>query len=330
MDGMFSAAQSPVAMFQRTLKSSIGCVGIGVHSGRRASLALLPAPAGHGIVFRRSDLDGDVRLPARFDAVTDTRLCTMLSHPDDASIRIGTVEHLMAALAGAAIDNVLIEIDGPELPILDGSSAPFLFLLDCAGTVEQAAFRQVIQVLRPVRVADREGHAFAELRPQTYADSRDFDMTLSIDFAAAAIGRQALSLTLSSQSFREGLAPARTFVLAGEIEQLRQAGFARGGSLDNALVVDGADVLNPAGLRMPDEFVRHKMLDAVGDLALAGAPLVGRFVAHKSGHSLNNSLLRALFADDANWRLAPMSAGKALRAYTAPPADYAVPELQHA
>lgn len=307
MDGMFTPGFLPRpasegrGLFQRTLKAAIGCIGTGVHSGRRVSLTLFPAPAGHGIVFRRGDLADDVRVPARFDGVVDTRLCTVLCHPDDASIRIGTVEHLMAALAGAGIDNVLVEVDGPELPILDGSSAPFLFLIDCAGTIEQAAPRRTIRVLRPVQVTD--GDALAELRPQSYSGHHELDMTLSIDFAAPAIGRQALSLTLSPESFRRVLAPARTFALASEIDQLRRSGLARGGNLENAVVVDGADVLNPAGLRMPDEFVRHKMLDAVGDLALAGGPLAGRFIAHKSGHTLNNQLLRALFADRANWRL---------------------------
>ena len=327
MDGMFSAGLQSGPMFQgggscqRTLKSAIGCVGTAVHSGERVSLTLNPAPAGHGIVFCRSDLPGDVHLPARFDAVIDTRLCTVLCHPDDPRVRVGTVEHLMAALAGAGIDNIRVEVDGPELPILDGSSAPFLFLIDCAGIVEQAASRAAIQVLRPVEVSD--GDAFALLRPQPYPGSSDLELTLSIDFTAPAIGRQALSLRLSSENFRRALAPARTFALASEIDQLRRAGLAQGGSLQNAVVVDGAEVLNPAGLRMPDEFVRHKMLDAVGDLALAGAPLAAQFVAHKSGHALNNQLLRALFADRANWRMT--SDNGALPAF-----DYSDLELQRA
>ena len=188
MDGMFTPGFPPRSpsqgrsLFQRTLKAPIGCVGTGVHSGQRVALTLFPAPADHGIVFCRNDLTDDVRVPARFDVVVDTRLCTVLSHPDDASIRIGTVEHLMAALAGAGIDNVQIEVDGPELPILDGSSAPFLFLIDCAGTIEQTAPRRTIQVLRTVQVND--GDAFAELRPQPYPSRGELDMTLSIDFAA--------------------------------------------------------------------------------------------------------------------------------------------------
>jgi len=282
---------------QHTLKSPIGCVGVGVHSGCRVVLTLCPAAANTGIVFRRTDLD-NTDLPARFDFVSDTRLCTVVSDPADPARSVGTVEHLMAALAGAGIDNARIEVDGPELPILDGSSAPFLFLIDCAGIVSQPARRRRIEVLRPIRV--RDGKAFAALLPEAGSDV--LEMEMSIDFDAPAIGRQALSLTLNDNSFRDELAEARTFALAEDIARLHAAGLARGGSLDNAVVVDGARVLNPAGLRMADEFVRHKLLDAVGDLALAGAPITGRFVAHRSGHALNNQLLRALFADATAWR----------------------------
>jgi UDP-3-O-[3-hydroxymyristoyl] N-acetylglucosamine deacetylase len=255
-----------------------------------------PAGPDHGIVFRRTDLGADI--PARFDHVVDTRLATVLGL-DGGQVRIGTVEHVMAALAGSAIDNVLIEVDGPEPPILDGSAAPFLFLVDCAGTIEQDVPRSVIQVCRPIRVS--AGDAFVELRPAN-PGAAGLEMELSIDFNAAAIGRQALSLGLTPQSFRHELAHARTFGLVEEIDEMRAAGFARGGSLDNAVVVDQARVLNPAGLRMPDEFARHKLLDAVGDLALAGAQLCGRFIAHRSGHALNNRLLRALFSDSGAWR----------------------------
>ena len=306
MDGLFhTAALQTAPTIQRTLKAAINCVGIGLHSGRRVQLVLRPAPAGTGILFRRTDLGLDI--PARFDAVVDCRLSTVLgldSHPDG---RIGTVEHVMAALAGAGVHNAIVELDGPEVPILDGSSASFLFLIDCAGIVEQNEFVSGIEVLRPVRV--EQGEAFAELRPFAFG----FDMSLSIAFDAAAIGRQALTLRLTPDSFRAELARARTFTLASEVAQMRAAGLALGGSLDNAVVVDGAKVLNPGGLRMADEFVRHKLLDAVGDLALAGSPLVGRFVGHRTGHALNNRLLRALFADAANWRAvpAPVQAGSA-------------------
>jgi UDP-3-O-[3-hydroxymyristoyl] N-acetylglucosamine deacetylase len=303
MDGFLQGAIAKgFGARQNTLKAPIGCVGVGLHAGCRVSLTLHPAPPGHGIVFRRTDLGVDI--PARFDRVAATSLSTVLA---DADARVGTIEHVMAALAGAGIDNALIELDGPETPILDGSAAPYLFLIDCAGVVEQDAPRMAIRVCRPVRVS--EGDAFAELRPAN-PGMQGLELALSIDFPAAAIGRQALSVRLTPESFRHELARARTFALAEEVEQMRAAGLVQGGSLDNAVVVDGARVLNAAGLRMPDEFVRHKLLDAVGDLTLAGAPLEGRFVAHRSGHTLNNRLLRALFADASAWReisLEPLS-----------------------
>jgi UDP-3-O-[3-hydroxymyristoyl] N-acetylglucosamine deacetylase len=300
MDGYF-----PVdAGRRRTLKTAIGCVGTGLHSGRRVSLTLRPAPAGAGIRFRRTDIGLDVA--ARFDNVVETRLCTALGVPGgDRAQSIATVEHVMAALAGCGVDDALVEIDGPEAPILDGSAAPFVFLLDCAGITGQAgaAAAHAIEVLRPVRVQDGEGPnaAWAELGPTPRSG---LEASITIDFPATAIGRQSLALRLSPRTFRAALADARTFTLAEEVAALRAAGLARGGSLSNAVVVDGPLVLNPGGLRHPDEFVRHKLLDVVGDLALAGAPLRGRFSGHRSGHGLNNRLLRALFADAANWRFA--------------------------
>jgi len=286
---------------QCTLKASIGCVGVGVHSGKRVSLTLKPAEADHGIVFRRTDLGSDI--PARFDRVVDTRMSTVLGELRNKKVRVGTVEHLMAALAGAGVDNALIEVDGPEVPILDGSAAPFLFLLECAGLVEQAGLRRILEVRRPIRVT--AGHAFAELRPlgPAYrAGAPILELDLSIDFAAEAIGSQSCAMRLTPDNFRAELSRARTFALSHEIDQLRAAGLGLGGSLDNAVVVDGAKVLNPGGLRMEREFARHKLLDAVGDLALAGALIHGRFVAHRTGHTLNNRLLRALFDDASAWR----------------------------
>ena len=305
MDGFaHDLSQSLPAGRQRTVKAAIGCVGIGLHSGRRISLTFRPAAAGSGVVFRRTDLGIDI--PARFDCVVDTRMCTMLAAPGAPDARVGTVEHVMAALAACRIDNVVVELDGPEVPVLDGSSAPFVFLIDCAGVVEQAQMAPSIEILRTVRVED--GESFAELRP---ASLSGLELAVSIDFSAPAIGRQALSLAMDTTTFRGQLARARTFAMAEEIAGLQAVGLARGGSLDNAVVVDGAQVLNPGGLRMTDEFVRHKMLDAVGDLALAGARLLGRFVAHRPGHTLNNRLLRTLFADETAWVWAdaPVMAG---------------------
>jgi UDP-3-O-[3-hydroxymyristoyl] N-acetylglucosamine deacetylase len=286
---------------QRTVKTAIDCVGVGVHSGRKTRLVIRPADANHGIVFRRTDLGRSI--PARYDTVCDTRLCTVIGDPSMPSARVGTIEHVMAALSGAGIDNAVIEVDGPEVPILDGSAGPYLFLLDCAGAVEQEAPRRIIEVRTPVRVT--AGEAFAELHPfgpLTRNTPPVLEMELSIDFAAGAIGRQSCALRLTPDTFRSQIAEARTFALAPDIEQLQAAGLARGGSLDNAIVVDGDSVLNPGGLRMENEFAHHKMLDAVGDLALAGGRLHGRFIAHRTGHTLNNRLLRALFANEAAWR----------------------------
>ncbi len=302
MDGLLDRVATPGSMLQsfrngtaqRTLKTAIGCVGVGLHLGCRVNVTLRPAPSGAGIVFHRTDLG--IRIPARFDWVDDTRLCTVLARPDQPAARVGTVEHLMAALAACGVDNAVIDVDGPELPVLDGSAAPWVFLIDCAGVAALNANARAVQVLRAVRVED--GEAFTELRPGA---ASCLDMAMSIDFEAPAIGRQALSLVLDEAAFRSELSAARTFTQAHEIAGLRAAGLAKGGNLDNAVVVDGARVLNPAGLRRPDDFVRHKMLDAVGDLALAGAALQGRFIGHRSGHTLNNRLLRALFADAANW-----------------------------
>ena len=294
MDGLPPDLTTVARTRQRTLAAAIGCVGVGLHSGARIQLELRPAAAGTGIVFHRTDVD--TRIAARFDNVCDTKLCTVLGDPAVPESRVGTVEHVMAALAACGIDNAVVAVDGPEVPVLDGSSAPFIFLVDCAGTVEQDAPARVIEVLRPVRVS--AGEAFAELRP---AIAGGFEMAVSIEFAAGAIGRQALSLRLTEDRFRRDLAGARTFALAEDIAGLQAAGLARGGSLDNAVVVEGDRVLNPGGLRMEAEFVRHKMLDAIGDLALAGAPMKARFVAHRPGHALNSRLLHALFADASAW-----------------------------
>ncbi len=285
---------------RRTLKTAIDCVGQALHSGARVRLCLVPAEAGSGIVFHR--VDTGYRVPAKYDYVIGSRLCTSICPPGVAEARVGTIEHLMAALAGHEIDDLVIEVDGPELPIMDGSAVSFSFLIQSAGVVEHGGRRRAIEVLRPVRV--ESGESFAELRPHgegAFA-ATGLDLSLAIDFPCGAIGRQALSLSLTPESFAT-LAPARTFTLASEIESLREAGLAKGGSLANAVVVDGSRVLNPEGLRCEDEFVRHKMLDVVGDLALAGAPLIGRFIGDRTGHALNNKLLRALFGDVRNYRM---------------------------
>jgi UDP-3-O-[3-hydroxymyristoyl] N-acetylglucosamine deacetylase len=301
MDGSLSrmadipaAARAPRGVaVRRSLASAIGCAGVGLHGGRPARLTLRPAEAGSGITFRRSDLGLDI--PARHDAVVDTRLNTTISAH---GARVSTVEHVMAALAGAGIDDAVVELDGPEVPILDGSAEPFLFLIGCAGIAASTMPRTTIEVLKTVRVED--GEAWAELAP---APLPGFEAAMTIEFPVAAIGRQTLTLRVTEETFRTRLADARTFTTADDVQRARAAGLAKGGSLHNAVVVDGPMVLNPGGLRHADEFVRHKLLDAVGDLALAGGPIRGRFAGHRSGHALNNRLLRALFADTAAFRL---------------------------
>ena len=290
---------------RQTLRAAISCIGQGLHSGADVTMRLVPAAAGSGIVFHRTDLD--VRIPARFDHVSDTRLCTVVSVGD---ARVGTIEHLMAALAASGVDDLVVEVDAAELPIFDGSAAPFLFLIESAGVVAHGGLRDSLEILRPVRV-EQDG-AFAELRPHAHGGT-GFELSLAIEFAARAIGAQAYSFTLSAEHFAAEIAPARTFAQAAEIEMLRKVGLARGGSLENAIVVDGANILNPEGLRFADEFVRHKLLDVVGDLALAGAPVCGRFVGSRTGHALNNQLLRAVFADPANYRLTRGPAAEVLQ-----------------
>ena len=284
---------------QHTLRSAISCTGVGLHSGTITTLTLRPADIDSGIQFRRVDKNGAV-IPALWSSVSDTRLNTCISNADGVSVR--TIEHLMSALAGLGVDNAVIEIDGEEVPVMDGSAAPFVFLIECAGLAEQSAPRQAIKILRAVTVQD--GDKSATLRP---ADT--FTMSMEIDFRAAAIGRQSMSVSVGADAFKAEISRARTFGFEQEVEAMRAAGLGRGGSLENAVVIsgDGSSVLNEEGLRYDDEFVRHKLLDAVGDLALAGAPLRGRFVAHRSGHRLVQRLLHALFADRSTWReITPM------------------------
>jgi len=278
---------------QTTLKTQISCTGIGLHSGKKAVMTMRPAAAGTGIVFERTDLNNGARLfPARFDLVSDTFLCTTLRNASGATL--STVEHVMAALAGCGIDNALIEVDGPEVPIMDGSSEAFVFLIECAGVETLDAPRRYVRVLREVTV-EHDGKQ-ATLAPST---SRSFRCEIVYD--NETIARQSASLDLDDGGFKTDVSRARTFGLMEEVEGLRAHGLALGGSLDNAVVVDGGEVLNDGGLRYDNEFARHKVLDAIGDLALAGAPILGAFDGYCSGHALNNSLLKALFEDEEAW-----------------------------
>jgi UDP-3-O-[3-hydroxymyristoyl] N-acetylglucosamine deacetylase len=252
-------------------------------------MVVRPAPFGHGIWFRRTDVHGaDPMVPARWDAVTPSRLCTVVENQDGVSV--STIEHLMAALAGSAIQNALIEIDGPEVPILDGSSAPFVQGFLAAGLEERDVPVRAIRVLKPVEV--RDGLAVARLEP---ADMLEIDFRIS--FQDAAIGTQSRQLNMANGAFVRELSDSRTFCRQSDVDAMREAGLALGGSFENAVVFDGDQVLSPGGLRHADEPVRHKMLDAVGDLALAGGPILGRYVGVRAGHAMTNQLLRRLFAE---------------------------------
>ncbi|MBL9010663.1 MAG: UDP-3-O-acyl-N-acetylglucosamine deacetylase [Alphaproteobacteria bacterium] len=287
---------------QTTIKQSVSCKGIGLHSGVDAELTLRPAPAGHGVVFRRVDVDdADALVPAHFALVASAAYGTTLRNA--AGVEVRTVEHLMAALAAAGVDNVLVEIDGIEIPIMDGSSAAFVALIEAAGLQSQAATRHYVRVLRPVEVVD--GDKVARLLPHD-----GFQIDCDIVFEAAAIARQRFVFEVRGEAFKAEVARARTFTQAKDIEALRAHGLALGGSLDNAVVVDGGDVLNPEGLRFADECVRHKALDVLGDLALAGMPLLGRFEGVKMGHAMNNKVLRALFADPSAYDIVPAGTGR--------------------
>jgi UDP-3-O-[3-hydroxymyristoyl] N-acetylglucosamine deacetylase len=276
---------------QTTLKSSIRCNGVGLHSGEKIAMTLYPAEPGTGITFRRTDLGG-AEIPARFENVVDTRLCTTIANEDGASV--GTVEHLLAAFSGCEVDNAVVELDGPEVPIMDGSAEPFVFLIDCAGLVSQNAPRRAIRILRPVTVDD-DGRE-ASLKP-----SEGFSVSLDIDFDNPRIGKQELTVEVTSHLFKAEICRARTFGFLHEVEALRQSGLALGGSLDNAVVLSGDEILNEGGLRYTNEFVRHKVLDCIGDLYLAGGPLIGHYSGRRTGHAIHNKLLRALFADAKAW-----------------------------
>lgn len=280
---------------QHTLKRSITCEGVGLHSGAPVTMTLHPAAANSGIMFRRTDIHAaSAYVPALFDRVADTRLGTTLVNEQGTSV--STIEHLMAALWGCGIDNILIELDGPEVPIMDGSSEPFVFLIETAGLRKLSAARRFVRVLRPVTV--RSGDATVTLLPHD-----GFALDVEIDFAHKSISQQRGVYDFARMTFKNMLSRARTFGFAHEVEHLRSIGLARGGSLANAIVIGEEGVLNQEGLRYGDEFVRHKALDCIGDLFLAGAPLLARVVGTRPGHGINNLALRALFADSKAWQL---------------------------
>jgi UDP-3-O-[3-hydroxymyristoyl] N-acetylglucosamine deacetylase len=278
--------------FRTTLARDLTVSGTALHAGVPVTMTLSPAPCGQGVLFRRSDKANAV-IPARFDRVGETRLGTVIA---EEGVSVGVIEHLMAAVAGAELDDLTVTLDGPEPPILDGDALSYLRLIEEAGLTPQPAPRTALRILREVRVAD--GNAHAALSP---APSLTYDFLLEYD--TPAIGRQHYSFAFSSAAFRELIAPARTFGFLKDLEALNRMNLARGASLDNTLALDEGGVVNADRQRFADEFVRHKILDAVGDMALAGHPLIGRFEGVRSGHGLNNRLLRALFADPGNYEL---------------------------
>lgn len=289
------------------------CAGVGVHSGAHVRVVLSPAAANTGVVFVRTDVrHADNAIHAHADSIADTRNATTLRNA--AGVEIGTIEHLMSACMGLGVDNLIVEVDGPELPILDGSSAPFVQVLLNAGLRTQQAAQRVIRIVEPVEV--RMGAKRAALLPAEDFDGLDLDVT--IRFADPAIGVQRRRLQLTRESFLNDVANARTFGFLSDVDALRALGLGRGASMDNTLVVDSGRVVNPEGLRFDDEFVRHKLLDAVGDLSLAGAPICGRFVADQPGHALNARLVRALLDTPEAWRWEIETALEAQRAQAHP------------
>jgi UDP-3-O-[3-hydroxymyristoyl] N-acetylglucosamine deacetylase len=289
---------------QRTVKTAVTFHGTGLHGGQPVRMVVKPASAGHGIVFLRTDLAQDdplidARVPARWDTVIPSKLCTLVANA--AGVSVSTVEHVMAALAGCAIHNALIEIDGPEVPILDGSAVPFVEGFITAGTVGQDAAVRAIRILQTVEV--RDGDAVARLEP-----AETMEIAFEIDFDVPAIGQQGKRMSLANGAFVRELSDSRTFCRQSDVDAMRANGLALGGTYENAVVFDGDVVLSPGGLRHRDEPVRHKMLDAVGDLFLAGAPILGRYTGIRAGHSLTNRLLRALVARPDAWTLVDVGA----------------------
>ena len=278
---------------QRTLKNTIRATGVGLHSGNKVYMTLRPAPTGHGIVFRRTDLEPAVEVPASASLVTETTLCTGLTCGE---AKIQTVEHLMSAAAGLGVDNMIVELSSAELPIMDGSSGPFVFLLQSAGIAEQDAPKHFIRILKDVEV--RDGDKVARFSPH---DGYRLDFTIQFDHPMIPAKQSRHRLEFSTAAYIQEISRARTFGFMRDLEYMRERNLGLGGSMDNAIVLDEFRVLNEDGLRYADEFVRHKILDAIGDLYLVGSPILGAYEGYKSGHALNNKLARALLADASAW-----------------------------
>ena len=301
----------PIMLRQRTLKNLIRATGVGLHSGDKVFLTLRPAPVDTGIVFRRIDLDPVVEIPARASLVSETVLCTGLT---SGNAKVQTVEHLMSAFAGLGIDNAYVELTAPEVPIMDGSAGPFVFLLQSAGIAEQNAAKRFIRIKRPVEV--RDGDKIARFEPY---DGFRLGFTVAFNHPAIPTNLSRAEVEFSTSAYIKEVSRARTFGFMHDLEYMRERNLGLGGSMDNAIVLDEFRVLNEDGLRYADEFVRHKILDAVGDLYLVGHPIIGAFEGYKSGHALNNTLVRALLADAEAWELVSFTDSKA-----APPVEYGV------
>lgn len=281
-------------MEQRTIKHTVSCFGIGVHSGKPASITLHPAPENSGVKFIRTDIKSNNEVAARYDFVSATNLGTTIRNKD--GIEVATIEHLMAALWGCKIDNIIIETDGPEIPIMDGSSEPFIFMIECAGVKNLNQLRKYIEITDEIIVTDNQSKT-------VITPSEDFSVEMAIEFADNFIKRQTYKFTDKTRSFKHELARARTFGFKHEAEMLKKIGLAQGASLDNAVVLHNNEVINKDGLRYQDEFVRHKMLDLIGDLYLAGMPFKGHFNSYKPGHTINNKVLHTIFANPQSWRI---------------------------
>lgn len=281
---------------QRTLKNSVHATGVGLHTGSRVELTLRPAPANTGIVFRRVDLTPAVEIRAEAHAVTDTRLSTCI---EAQGVRVATIEHLMSAFAGLGVDNAFVDLDSSEVPIMDGSAGTFIFLLQSAGIVEQSTVKKFIRILKIVEV--KEGDKWVRFEPY---NGYKLNFTINFSHPVFAATKQNITIDLGESSYIKEVSRARTFGFMQDVEYMRSQGLALGGNLDNAIVMDEYRVINPDGLRFEDEFVKHKVLDAIGDLYLLGHPLIGAFSGYKSGHALNNALLRATLADEDAWEFA--------------------------
>jgi UDP-3-O-[3-hydroxymyristoyl] N-acetylglucosamine deacetylase len=272
---------------QRTISAPISCHGVGLHSGAKVTLTLLPAREDHGVVFARTDLPGKPVIPARSQYVVDTSLATTVGKD---GAKLGTVEHLLSAISGLGVDNLRVEVDGPEVPIMDGSAAPFAALIRSAGVRVQEAPKSFVVIKKPVTVVDGDKEA-------TLGPARSFKVSCTIDFKHPLITDQSFELDFSDHSFSKEISRARTFGFLRDVETMKRMGLARGGSLENAIVVDEYNILNPEPLRFPNEFVRHKILDCIGDMALFGRPVIGHLRVHKSGHALNHKLVEKVLAD---------------------------------